>query len=69
MAELNDLGTSPGFISGTAIIRDKDGNVKGELVLGCTLTLEQSQAMDKAIAEERKIKSAASVSPLTQKDI
>jgi len=68
MAELNDLGTSPGFISGTAIIRDKDGNVKGELVLGCLLTAEQSQAMDNAIAEQ-KMKSAASVSSLTQKDI
>ena len=38
----NDLGVSPGFISGTAIVRDKDGNIKGEIHFSGPATPAQS---------------------------
>lgn len=64
MSAPNDLGISPGFISGTAIIRDKDGKVKGEISLHQVLTPEQSRSLDEAIAEGQRARALASDSSL-----
>lgn len=41
-ARENDLGTTPGFITGTAVVRDKDGNVKGTFTFGGPATPAQA---------------------------
>lgn len=35
----------PGFISGTGVIRDKDGNVKGEFEFSAPATPEQAASL------------------------
>ena len=54
------LGVARGRIDGKAVIRDKDGNIKGELTIGGDATLEQAAALAGITPEQLQSKLNAS---------
>lgn len=50
----NEAFSPRGFVTGTAVVRDKDGNVKGSFTFGGDATLEQVQAAFPGVPVEVK---------------
>jgi len=55
---INELSVPPGEIHGTGIIRDKDGNVKGEFTFGGIGTLETAKELAKDLNVPLEIKNS-----------
>lgn len=48
------IGTKPGFISGTGVVRDKFGNIKAHIVLSGPATPAEAAALKEAYPDKFK---------------